>query len=104
MRDFSEQILTSTNIDECAKKQDNCKSLEDCFDTEGSFECKCKSGYENQSDTCVDVDECDLGSHNCSSKVPVQQKCVNIAGGYLCQDRVQVTLFVDFNNFDLKVV
>ncbi|GFY66053.1 epidermal growth factor-like protein 8 [Trichonephila inaurata madagascariensis] len=42
----------SADIDECAKREDNCDH--DCINTPGSFRCACKDGYVLQEDgkTC----------------------------------------------------
>lgn len=46
----------------------------------GSFECKCKPGFQLASDgrRCEDVNECTTGIAAC------EQKCVNIPGSYQC--------------------
>ncbi|TKR95341.1 hypothetical protein L596_009522 [Steinernema carpocapsae] len=48
-------------------------------DTEGN--CHCIEGYEinNATKKCVDVNECERGTHRCS------QQCFNTIGSYLCE-------------------
>ncbi|KAG5285054.1 hypothetical protein AALO_G00033580 [Alosa alosa] len=41
----------------------------------------CPVGYEPQGDNCVDVDECELGLHDCQPS----QQCVNVVGTFSCQ-------------------
>lgn len=45
-----------------------------------SFFCKCPEGFvlDNDERTCIDIDECSAGSHNCSDF------CVNADGSYHC--------------------
>ena len=41
-----------TNIDECTTGKHNCDANADCTDTEGSFTCQCKAGYNGDGVTC----------------------------------------------------
>ncbi|XP_062867718.1 EGF-containing fibulin-like extracellular matrix protein 2 [Trichomycterus rosablanca] len=41
----------------------------------------CPVGYEAQGESCVDVDECELGLHNCQPS----QECINTVGTFTCQ-------------------
>ena len=42
------------NIDECNSTIDVCGALEDCADSEGSYACECKSGYQREANgTCT---------------------------------------------------
>ena len=47
-----------------------------------SFECSCYEGYTLASDgrSCLDTDECAVGTHNC------QQHCIDVpmGGGFAC--------------------
>ena len=49
-----------------------------CVNTQDSAYCECSQGYASNSSTCVDIDECSLGTDNCS------QNCANTEGGYNC--------------------
>lgn len=80
------------DIDECAKGPlhiDPCRSShkEQCVNTVGSYECRslvtCGVGFEYSSlrGSCVDVDECVAGSHECAS----DQVCRNTPGAYVCE-------------------
>ena len=43
-------ISVYTDIDECAVQSDNCQ--QDCINTDGSFNCSCRPGFElNPDDT-----------------------------------------------------
>lgn len=50
------------------------------FSQIGSFECKCKPGFQLAPDgrRCEDVNECTTGIAKC------EQKCINIPGSYQC--------------------
>ncbi|XP_063712546.1 fibulin-1-like [Symsagittifera roscoffensis] len=68
------------DADECVLGTDDCdESSSTCSNSEGSFNCDCKTGYETSGpNTCTDVDECDLGIDMCDDL------CVNTVGSYLC--------------------
>ncbi|CAL8404072.1 unnamed protein product [Boreogadus saida] len=67
---------TCQDVDECGIPG-VCGTAQ-CVNTDGSYECFCESGYEfnNQSLSCVDVDECLQG-------VCVEQ-CLNTPGSFRC--------------------
>jgi len=50
------------------------------FVTDGLGGCTCPFGYEQEADTCKDVDECEKGLDFC----PENTTCVNTEGGYAC--------------------
>ncbi|CAH0731671.1 unnamed protein product, partial [Brenthis ino] len=70
------------DIDECVKGTHLCDQYQNCFNTNGSHECRCKQGFELDSTAgiCVDVDECATGDTICG---PLQV-CTNLPGGYTC--------------------
>ncbi|KAL8184089.1 UNVERIFIED_CONTAM: EGF-containing fibulin-like extracellular matrix protein 2 [Gekko kuhli] len=51
-----------------------------CFNTYGTFICRCKQGYELDHDgfTCKDIDECSYSTYLC------QYQCVNEPGHFSC--------------------
>ncbi|OWK02634.1 hypothetical protein Celaphus_00010672 [Cervus elaphus hippelaphus] len=53
-----------------------------CENTLGSYRCSCASGFLLAADGkhCEDLDECALGTHNCSEA----ETCHNIQGGFRC--------------------
>uniref|UniRef100_H2ZHD2 EGF-like domain-containing protein n=1 Tax=Ciona savignyi TaxID=51511 RepID=H2ZHD2_CIOSA len=84
---------TCDDIDECALGFTPC--LEEgatCVNTEGSFTCMnrpsltCTAGYQLNldGDGCIDVDECESNSHECSTG----STCINEDGSYRCQDPI----------------
>ena len=73
-------------MDECALRKgddDFCETILEnsaCFNTFGSFECRCFSGFMMQNEECVDIDECS------SSKIcPSNSNCVNTVGSAFCE-------------------
>ena len=67
------------DIDECAYADlYKCSDNSDCLNTDGSFSCVCKQGYESMGEQCVDIDECKL--HDC----PDNSDCHNVQGSYTC--------------------
>jgi hypothetical protein len=54
-----------------------------CANTKGSYRCSCQRGYVLGSDgkTCEDVDECSLGTHDCTGR----NFCLNVPGSYECR-------------------
>ncbi|XP_066930439.1 fibrillin-2-like isoform X6 [Clytia hemisphaerica] len=71
------------DIDECASPTlNNCNpTLGVCKNIPGSFECSCKSGYQGNGITCLDIDECATGDDNCSPRAT----CTNIPGSFTCK-------------------
>ena len=71
-------------------KTDICESRGEgfqCSDSQGSYECICKDGYESTYDStyatdgqCNDIDECELGTHAC----PENSECSNFSGESNC--------------------
>lgn len=41
------------DIDECATGRDDCSANSNCLNTPGSFECNCRTGYQNISGVCI---------------------------------------------------
>ncbi len=93
-------------MDEC-HTTNACDSNADCSDVIGGFECTCRSGYTGNGTycqgklvslsvklhwhciitTCLDVDECSAGLHNCSDYA----NCYNTEGGFGCHCKVGFT-------------
>ena len=69
-----------TDKDECLSRITNdCQHR--CINTVGGYNCSCHPGYKLVKLTsCMDVDECILGNHNCS----VNATCKNNQGSFSC--------------------
>ncbi|XP_053387247.1 uncharacterized protein LOC123541978 [Mercenaria mercenaria] len=68
------------DIDECEVNNGGCD--QNCTNTDGSFECTCKSGYRvdsRDSSACKDINECEEAMHNCD------HICNNTEGDFTCQ-------------------
>ena len=61
-----------------------CSSNSACFNTPGSYECRCLEGYglNPTFGFCQDIDECETGSHDCFGD---HKSCINAVGGFECQ-------------------
>ena len=72
-----------TDIDECIDLNmiSECYNNSICFNTIGSFACVCPQGLRNNSNDCLDIDECFENNHDCKNG----SKCQNTFGSYSCQ-------------------
>ena len=61
---------TCLDVNECNSTVPACTPDKECFNTEGSFECRCLPGFvkkpgndkkEDGSSICIDLDECQTG-------------------------------------------
>eukprot|EP00920_Eleutheroschizon_duboscqi_P000952 GHVT01002361.1.p1 GENE.GHVT01002361.1~~GHVT01002361.1.p1 ORF type:complete len:956 (-),score=224.51 GHVT01002361.1:582-3449(-) len=75
------------DLNECMSPMtNNCDpATQVCVNTLGSFECRCREGYERAPDgtTCHDVNECKADRLN--SCDPRHSRCVNTSGSYKCE-------------------
>merc|ERR1712113_294387 len=73
------------DIDECAVGTSATEIVDcgvgTCLNTDGSYTCDCPAGYvlSDNGLTCVDEDECTVGSDTCDS-----YKCINTEGSFIC--------------------
>ncbi|KAF8818008.1 calcium binding egf domain-containing protein [Cardiosporidium cionae] len=74
-----------TNVDECRSNLHDCdlKTM-DCVDLQGTYECKCKQGYDRSPSgkVCLDIDECHDPSLNACDSLTMT--CRNLEGSYRC--------------------
>lgn len=79
-------IFILADVDECEEKTYLCPggNTSQCFNTPGSFECRCKPGYMGNPNSdqlgCIDINECHMADHYCGQNAD----CVNYNGGYEC--------------------
>ncbi|XP_030025273.2 fibrillin-1 [Manduca sexta] len=73
------------DIDECRENTHLCDEFQNCINTFGAHECRCKNGFELDSYTgsCVDIDECALKLDNCAAHL----YCLNVLGSFTCVKR-----------------
>ena len=50
-----------------------------CTNTDGSFSCKCNTGYVGDGFSCIDIDEC------LTSPCDVNGECTNNVGSFICE-------------------
>ena len=63
-----EQPCIGIELDPCLLDPQSCLQL-------------CSSGYSLQGSSCVDINECGQGTHNC------EQLCINTVGSFVCNCR-----------------
>ncbi|XP_028394701.1 protein crumbs homolog 1-like [Dendronephthya gigantea] len=74
-------INCTEDIDECSEKKDACnETISSCMNTNGSYFCQCKQGYQQGKDrtVCEDVNECE--PNPCKNP----GSCTNTPGTYHC--------------------
>ena len=69
--------FTCEDIDECSIKNE-CDINALCVNTNGSYSCKCETGFTGDGRSCVDINEC--SSNPCRSN----EACQNSVGSYTC--------------------
>ncbi|XP_060603455.1 mucin-like protein isoform X2 [Ruditapes philippinarum] len=68
------------DLNECTRKANVCKGDHiECVNLPGSSVCRCKTGFQNVSGHCQDIDECQNSTLN-----TCDQKCINKNGSYAC--------------------
>ena len=60
------------------------------LDNDFNENCICTSGYENVDNNCLDINECETGSHECGDL-----GCFNLEGTYRCNRIVDVVWAID---------
>jgi len=77
--------LTCQLSDACLADEHNCRFPKVCIPLKkGGHDCACDGGYfapKNAPDTCVDIDECTMGTHDCND----EETCENREGGFSCK-------------------
>ncbi|XP_022809266.1 fibulin-1-like [Stylophora pistillata] len=68
------------DVDECTTNTPDCDVNAECSNTEGSFNCSCKVGFNGDGKKCTDVDECTTDAHNCDTNA----ECNNTEGSFNC--------------------
>lgn len=77
---FSVNGTKCIDLNECDTNNGGCEDT--CTNTDGSYQCSCRTGYRLASDkqACADVNECKENTDNCQNG----EDCVNTVGGYYC--------------------
>ncbi|CRK94788.1 CLUMA_CG008282, isoform A [Clunio marinus] len=82
------------SIVECSSTHHEHCSPGNCVVVGDELACSCPSGYATKSKSCVDIDECEYGSHQCS------HSCHNTEGSYRCSCPNGLTLSDDEKTCD----
>ncbi|KAM7430200.1 hypothetical protein ABFA07_019055 [Porites harrisoni] len=69
------------DYNECQGFSYDCPVNATCVNNDGSYTCRCPSGYRLSGKNCTDVNECQTGSYSCHA----QAQCVNVPGSYSCK-------------------
>ncbi|XP_035688620.1 complement component C1q receptor-like [Branchiostoma floridae] len=69
-------FICQTDINECHRSNGGCSH--NCVNTDGSYRCTCRDGYQQSGSSCIDKNECSNNNGGCD------QICHNTAGGYHC--------------------
>lgn len=76
---------TCVHDNDCTKRT-ICHENADCITVNGTFNCRCKSGYTGDGENnCTDINECE-GQNECHSNAT----CENVPGSYECTCKVKV--------------
>ncbi|XP_073929936.1 uncharacterized protein isoform X2 [Castor canadensis] len=77
------------DINECTFDNGGCQ--DQCYNTVGSYYCKCQAGQKLKKDgrACEDIDECAVVNGGC------QQRCINTLGTFHCECDTGYRLHVD---------
>ncbi|PFX13278.1 Fibrillin-1 [Stylophora pistillata] len=75
-----EEDYDKQDVDECTTNTPDCDVNAECSNTEGSFNCSCKVGFNGDGKKCTDVDECTTDAHNCDTNA----ECNNTEGSFNC--------------------
>ena len=74
------------DIDECTENTHRCDNNADCGNTVGSYQCRCRIGFEGDGQECVDSNECVPGHNDC----PDHSQCTNLMDGqYLTKNKFE---------------
>ncbi|XP_062609554.1 uncharacterized protein LOC134271353 [Saccostrea cucullata] len=74
-----EGMFCDTDVNECNSSSSPCLDVNEvCINTNGSYMCKCREGYEKSAtNSCIDINECEEQS-------PCAHNCTNTNGSYMC--------------------
>eukprot|EP00163_Fabomonas_tropica_P022321 TRINITY_DN3893_c0_g1_i1.p1 TRINITY_DN3893_c0_g1~~TRINITY_DN3893_c0_g1_i1.p1 ORF type:complete len:2795 (-),score=932.94 TRINITY_DN3893_c0_g1_i1:135-8519(-) len=72
-------------VNECDADPNPCASdpTRQCIEKDDGYECACKDGYKEIGNTCEDIDECLIGTHDCGTG-RYAAMCRNTDGGFEC--------------------
>ena len=86
-------FFSLTDINECSLNTDNCDANAACADTEGSFTCSCREGYNGDGITCTGIQSNTLHSvalrivspaNTCAPECDDNARCLDDAGTLSC--------------------
>jgi len=71
------------DLDECSTGKHNCNDNALCHNSDGSFTCSCRKGFQGNGTVCAEINECNDAIHppNCHKEA----HCIDQVGSYLCE-------------------
>ncbi|XP_063713010.1 uncharacterized protein LOC134841143 isoform X2 [Symsagittifera roscoffensis] len=75
------------DIDECSETDSDGDELHECDqngvceNTDGGYNCSCKTGFRGDGFNCSNIDECEEGTYFCEPR----SHCVDLIGSYKCE-------------------
>ena len=55
--------------------KDDCEEAEECVNTIGGYDCRCKEGSSKVAGVCRESDECSLNQHSCDENATCMVIC-----------------------------
>ncbi|XP_062947968.1 nidogen-2 [Cynocephalus volans] len=77
-----EEESDPTPVNPCYRVTHGCDRNARCLPGTGvDYTCECAPGFQGDGKSCVDINECDTGSHRCGPN----SECINFKGSYRCE-------------------
>jgi hypothetical protein len=82
---FTAIVPLSAGTHKCISNTASCSNDLFSIDTNRGYTCACNSGYSGDGlNSCLDVDECKVGSDGCAANTLGRIRCYNTPGSFQC--------------------